>query len=45
MKLPSIPNTATQMMKKKNLTDFGPGWQSLVLDNVDEESDSKPRQN
>ena len=44
-KLPNIPQTGVQVMKKKLLTDFGPGnrnhYQSLMLDSVDEESDQR----
>lgn len=47
-KLPNIPHTGAQIMKKKHLTDFGPGNQrhyaSLMLDSVDEESDQRPGQ-
>ena len=45
-KLPNIPQTGVPVMKKKHLTDFGPGnlhhYQSLMLDSVDEESDQRP---
>ena len=34
--LPIIPNTATRVMKKKNLTDFGPRG-NCSLDEIDEE--------
>ena len=44
-KLPNIPQTGMPVMKKKHLTDFGPGnrnhYQSLMLDSVDEESDQR----
>jgi hypothetical protein len=43
-KLPNIPQTGVPM-KKKHLTDFGPGnknnYASLMLDSVDEESDQR----
>ena len=43
-KLPNIPQTGVPM-KKKHLTDFGPGNKnhdaSLMLDSVDEESDQR----
>jgi len=46
-KLPNIPQTGVPM-KKKHLTDLGPGnknhYQSLMLDSVDEESDQRPCQ-
>lgn len=43
--LPNIPHTGAQTMKKKNLTDLGPGHhKSIILDSVYEESDQKPGQ-
>jgi len=44
-KLPNIPHTGVPVMKKKHLTDLGPGnqhhYHSLMLDSVDEESDQR----